>query len=57
MAHTETGAEIVKTVSRAVDILAHLVVYGGILLFLWVMIAGVMGAFWAVANRVHAWLI
>lgn len=56
MAHTETGAEIMKTVSKAVDILAHVVVYGAILMFLWIMLGAIFGGVWAVATRVHNWL-
>jgi len=56
MANPETGAERMKNVLRAVDILAHVVVYGGILMFLWIMLGAIFGGAWAVATRVHGWL-
>lgn len=56
MANPETGAERMKNVLRAADILAHVVVYGAILMFLWIMLGAIFGGAWAVATRVHGWL-
>lgn len=44
------------TLEKTLDVVAHAVVYGGILLFLWIMVGGMFGAAWAVAARVYEWL-
>ena len=42
--------------NRFIDAIATIVVYGGILMFLWVMLGAIVGAAWAVASLVHEWL-
>lgn len=39
------------------DAFAHTVVYGGILMLLWVLLGAVLGATAAVATRVFQWMI
>ena len=56
VAHTEAGDKRMRPM-RVIDAIATAVVYGGILMFLWVMLGAVIGAAWAVATRVYGWLI
>ncbi|MEY5099055.1 MAG: hypothetical protein RJA36_1774 [Pseudomonadota bacterium] len=41
-----------KNMIKAIDLLANIIVYGGILLFLWILVGALLGAVWAVAARV-----
>lgn len=42
-----------KELLKACEIVANVVVFGGILLLLWVMVGALLGGVWAVATRVH----
>lgn len=41
---------------QIIDSLATIVVWGGILMFLWVMLGAILGAAWAAAVFVYGWL-
>lgn len=41
---------------QIIDALATIVVWGGILMFLWIMLGAIVGAAWGVATLVHGWL-
>lgn len=45
-----------KTLERTLEAVANCIVWGGILLFLWVMLGAMFGAAWAAAAHVFEWL-